>query len=96
MLPIKGRLPVPLADTIIGSDSRLRHPAVQAEIECRVGIYADQVEQYGRIGRKWLPKRGSGKSALARVCAAGPCERERVLGEAYKSQPLGGNTSGGN
>ena len=57
----------PVPDTIIGSDSRLRHPAVQAEIECRVGIYAYQVEQHGRIGRKWLPRRGSGKSA--RACA---------------------------
>ncbi len=63
MLPIRGCLPVPLADTIIGSDRRLRHPAVQVEIECRVGVYANQVEQYGRM--RWLPKRGSGKSARA-------------------------------
>jgi len=60
----------PVPDTIIGPDSRLRHPAVQAEIECRVAIYADQVEQHGHIGRKWLPYRGSGKSARARALRA--------------------------
>ena len=65
MLPIRGCLPVPLADTIIGADSRLRHPAVQAEVEVRVSAYANQVEQYGRI-RRWLPRRGSGKSARVR------------------------------
>jgi hypothetical protein len=51
----------PAPDTIIGPDRRLRHPAVQEEIELRVDIYAEQVERYGRIGR-WLPRRGSGRS----------------------------------
>ncbi len=82
MLSIRGYLPAPLADTIIGANRRLRHPAVQEEIERRVAIYADQVEQHGRI--TWLPRRGSGESARAmrvepRVSAA--CECVRVLGE---------------
>jgi hypothetical protein len=56
-LPAKGHRPV--ADTIIGPGRRFRHPAVQAEIERRVAIYSQQVEQTGRIN--WLPYRGSGE-----------------------------------
>jgi len=48
--------------TVIPPDKRLRHPAVQAEIEFRVTAYAEQVEKYGHI-KKWLPWRGSGQSA---------------------------------
>lgn len=55
--PIKARRPV--ADGIIGPNRRFRHPAVQAEIERRVAIYARQVEQTGQI--TWLPYRGSGQ-----------------------------------
>ena len=77
----------PVADTIIGPDSRLRHPAVQQEVELRVDIYANQVERNGRI--KWLPRRGSGKSARERRVerrasgASAACADEclRVLGE---------------
>ncbi len=68
MLSIRGHLAVTLADTIIGSDRRLRHPATQAEIEACVAVYADHVERYGRI--EWLPRRGSGKSARARELRA--------------------------
>jgi hypothetical protein len=94
MKSIRGHMVVTLADTIIGADRRLRHPATQAEIEYRVGVYANQVEQHGRIS--WLPRRGSGLSARARAHASSRCEREWVLGEALKSQPLTGNTSAGN
>jgi hypothetical protein len=59
---IRGCLPVSLPDTVIGADSRLRDPAVQAEVDLRVPFYTNQVKQYRRI-RKWLPRRGSGKSA---------------------------------
>ena len=51
----------PVPDKIIGPDCRLRDPALQAEIERRVEIYAEQVERQGRITR-WLPWRGSGRS----------------------------------
>ena len=68
MQSIRGHLPVTLPDTLIGADSRLRHPAAQAEVEARVAIYAEQVEQHGRM--RWLPRRGSGKSARARALRA--------------------------
>jgi hypothetical protein len=63
-LSVRGYRPAFLAHTILalGADRRLRHPAVQEEIELRVDIYAKQVEKQGHIG-KWLPRRGSGKSA---------------------------------
>ena len=51
----------PAPDTIIGPDRRFRDPAVQAEIERRVEVYAKEVEQQGHITR-WLPMRGSGQS----------------------------------
>ena len=57
----------PVPGTIIGPDRRLRHPAVQAEVERRVSMYARQVEQHGRITR-WLPARGSGESVLESSC----------------------------
>ena len=56
LLPTKGRRPRP--DSVVGPARRDRHPAVQAEIERRVAIYAQQVEQAGRI--TWLPRLGSG------------------------------------
>jgi hypothetical protein len=89
MLSIRGCLPISLPDTVIGADCRLRDPAVQAEIDLRVPLYADQVAQYRRI-RKWLPYRGSGKSARAMraeraaraACAVVPAvESVRVLGQ---------------
>jgi len=52
-------------DTIIGADRRLRHPAVQAEIELRVSIYTKQVEEQGYIS--WLPHRCSGISVCADI-----------------------------
>jgi hypothetical protein len=52
-------------DTIIGCGCRFRDPAVQVEIESRVVIYTEQVEQHGHI-RRWLPRLGSGKSARGR------------------------------
>jgi hypothetical protein len=79
----------PVTDEIIGPDSRLRDPAVQIEVELRVPIYAEQVAQHGHI-RRWLPRRGKGKSARAMrveqsvqsACAAAPAEEcERVLGD---------------
>lgn len=48
-----------VTDVIVGPARKNRHPAVQAEIERRVAIYAHQVEQTGRI--RWLPYLGSGK-----------------------------------
>ena len=57
LLPSKGCRPV--ADTIIQPGRRFRHPAVQAEVERRVAIYAEQVEKTGQIS--WLPFRGSGE-----------------------------------
>lgn len=56
-LPVKAYRPV-VMDVIIGPARRFRHPAVQAEIERRIAVYAQQVEQTGRI--TWLPRRGSG------------------------------------
>jgi hypothetical protein len=56
-LPTKARRPRP--DSIVGPASCNRHPAVQAEIERRVAIYARQVEQTGMI--TWLPSMGSGE-----------------------------------
>jgi hypothetical protein len=53
-----------------------------------VAIYAEQVEQHGRI--RWLPRRGSGKSARAMsaeraaraACPVEPvAESVRVLGD---------------
>lgn len=41
------------------SSTRRNHPAVQAEVDRRVEIYARQVEERGRI--TWLPHRGSGE-----------------------------------
>jgi hypothetical protein len=85
MFSIRGWLPVPFPDTILGADSRLRDPAVQAEVELRVALYGGQFERYGKI-TKWLPRRGSGKSARAMrteraARAAEPAdESERVLG----------------
>jgi hypothetical protein len=79
----------PAPEDAIGPDSRLRDPAVQAEVEVRVDNYADQVKRHGRI-RRWLPRRGSGRSARARrgeqsahaVCAVEwAAESVRVLGE---------------
>ena len=69
-------------DTIIGCGCRFRDPAVQVEIELRVARYRSQVEQHDRITR-WLPKRGSGKSARAMRAerAARADESERVLGD---------------
>jgi hypothetical protein len=55
-LPTKARRPRP--DTLVGPAHRNRHPSMQAEIERRVAIYAQQVEQTGRI--TWLPHLGSG------------------------------------
>jgi hypothetical protein len=52
----------PKPDTIIGPDRRFRDPAVQAEIERRVAVYAEQVARQGAITR-WLPRRGNGQSA---------------------------------
>ena len=56
--PVKAYRPV-VMDSIVGPARRFRHPAVQAEIERRIAIYAKQVEETGRI--TWLPRRGSGK-----------------------------------
>jgi hypothetical protein len=50
-----------VADAIVGPDRRFRHPAVQAEVERRVGIYTLQVERDGFI--TWLPHKGEGQSA---------------------------------
>jgi hypothetical protein len=60
------------------ADCRLRHPAVQEEIEDRVAIMAGQYERRRRI--RHLPYLGSGQSARAdhRECAD---ESERVLGD---------------
>jgi hypothetical protein len=56
-LPIRGRRPT--AETIIiPPGRRFRHPAAQAEIQRRVAIYTQQVEQTGQI--TYLPYRGSG------------------------------------
>ena len=65
-LSVRGYRPAFLAETIfaLGAARRLRHPAVQEEIELRVDIYAEQVKRYGRI-RRWLPRRGKGKSVRA-------------------------------
>ena len=46
------------ANFIVGPACRFRHPAEQAEIERRVAIYVQQVEQTGRI--TWLPRKGQG------------------------------------
>ena len=77
MFSIRGCLPVSLPDTVIGADSRLRDPAVQAEIDLRVPLYADQVAQYRRI-RRWLPKRGTGKSARHRAPRKGEVDDDSV------------------
>ena len=55
-LPTKARRPRP--DSLDGPARRDRHPAMQAEVERRIAIYAQQVEQTGRI--TWLPRLGSG------------------------------------
>jgi len=59
-LPLRAHRPR-VMDRIVGPGQRFRHPAEQAEIECRVAIYARQVEQIGRIA--WLSHRGEGRSA---------------------------------
>ena len=51
----------PAPDTIIGPGRRFREPEVQAEIDQRIVLYTQDVEQHGRITR-WLPRRGSGQS----------------------------------
>lgn len=56
-LPAKGSRPLLMGDDI-GPDRRFRDPAEQAEVERRVAIYAEQIEQTGSI--TWLPPRGSG------------------------------------
>jgi hypothetical protein len=58
-LPIRAVRRMP--DQRVGPGKKLRHPAVQAEIERRVAIYARQVEEHGCF--TWLPFRGEGHSA---------------------------------
>ncbi len=55
--PVKGGRPV--ADKPIPPGRRFRDPVVQAEIERRVAIYAEQVARKGFF--TWLPHRGSGE-----------------------------------
>ena len=58
----------PVPEESIGPSRLYRHPAMQEEIQHRVGIYAQQVAQRGHI--RWLPARGDGKSAkVAGACA---------------------------
>ena len=55
--PQKGYRPA-LADSIDGPETRFRRLALQKEIDRRVAIYTQQVEQTGRI--TWLPRRRNG------------------------------------